>query len=145
MIRTINQEGVSLIKYFEGFSPAVYLDAAGLATIGYGHLLRKNEVYEGEITQRQAEILLQQDLGVAQRAVQRLVHVPLTDNQFAALVSFAFNLGAGALQRSTLRHKVNREEHGEVPAEFKRWVWAGGKRLAGLIRRREAEAVLYQS
>ena len=62
---------------------------------------------------------------------------------FDALVSFAFNLGAGALQRSTLRRKVNREEHAAVPAEFRRWIWAGGRRLKGLVRRREAEAVLY--
>ena len=60
-----------------------------------------------------------------------------------ALCSFAFNLGAGALQRSTLRRKVNREEHAAVPHEFRRWVWAGGRKLKGLIRRREAEAVLY--
>ena len=62
---------------------------------------------------------------------------------FDALVSFAFNLGAGALQRSTLRRKVNREEHAAVPAEFRRWIWAGGRRLNGLVWRREAEAVLY--
>ena len=62
---------------------------------------------------------------------------------FDALGSFTFNLGTGALQRSTLRRKVNREEHDAVPAEFRRWVWAGGRRLKGLIRRREAEAALY--
>ena len=61
-----------------------------------------------------------------------------------ALGSFAFNLGAGALQRSTLRRKVNREEHDAVPVEFRRWVWAGGRNLKGLIRRREAEAELYE-
>ena len=56
---------------------------------------------------------------------------------------FTFNLGSGALQRSTLRRKVNREEHDDVPAQFKRWVWAGGKRLKGLVRRRSEEAITY--
>lgn len=73
----------------------------------------------------------------------RLIKVPLTDGQFDALVSFTFNLGSGALQRSTLRRKVNREEHADVPREFLRWVWAGGKKLKGLIKRREAEIVRY--
>ena len=73
----------------------------------------------------------------------RFIGVPLEDGRFDALASFAFNLGAGALQRSTLRRKVNRAEHEAVPAEFRRWVWAGGCRLKGLVRRREAEAALY--
>ncbi len=81
----------------------------------------------------------------AKRSVLRLITVPLTNSQFDALVSFTFNLGGGALQRSTLRRKVNREEHDDVPAEFLRWVWAGGKKLRGLVRRREAELLLYQS
>ncbi len=68
---------------------------------------------------------MRRDLVVAERAVLRLIRVPLTDGQFDALASFTFNLGSGALQRSTLRRKVNREEHTEVPAEFMRWVWAG--------------------
>ena len=79
----------------------------------------------------------------AERAVLRLIRVPLEDGRFDALSSFTFNLGTGALQRSTLRRKVNREEHDAVPAEFRRWVWAGGRKLKGLIRRREAEAALY--
>ena len=74
-----------------------------------------------------------------------LIRVPPEDGRFDALSSFAFNLGAGALQRSTLRRKVNREEHDAVPAEFRRWVWAGGRKLAGLVRRRRAEAICYSS
>ena len=69
--------------------------------------------------------------------------MPIEDGRFDALGSFAFNLGAGALQRSTLRRKGNREEHGTVPDESQRWVWAGGRKLKGLVRRREAEAELY--
>jgi hypothetical protein len=64
---------------------------------------------------------------------------------FDGLVSFTYNLGSGALQRSNLRRKVNREEHGTVPAEFHKWVWAGGRKPKGLVRRREAEAALYGS
>ena len=80
---------------------------------------------------------------VTENAVFRLIRVPRTDGQFEALLSFTFNLGSGALQRSTLRRKVNREEHAGVPTEFMRWVWAGGRRLKGLIRRRAAETTLY--
>ena len=75
----------------------------------------------------------------------RLITAPLSNGQFDALVSFTFNLGAGALQRSTLRRKVNREEHADVPAELMKWVWAGGRKLKGLVKRRQAEASLYQS
>ena len=69
--------------------------------------------------------------------------ISLSDGQFDALVSFAYNLGAGALQRSTLRRKVNRENHREVPAEFMRWIWAGGRKLKGLVKRRATEAQFY--
>ena len=145
-MRHITKNGIDLIKSFEGFESEIYLDAAGLPTIGYGHLIRKGEhkMFENGISEEEAEALLADDVQIAERAVLRLVKVPLTDNQFNALVSFTFNLGSGALQRSTLRRKVNREEHAEVPEEFMRWVWAGGRKLKGLIRRREAEAALYQ-
>jgi len=76
--------------------------------------------------------------------VLRLITVPLTQGQFDALVSFTFNLGAGALQRSTLRRKINREEHADVHAELMKWVWAGGRKLKGLVRSRVAEANHYQ-
>tara|TARA_B100001123_G_scaffold433417_1_gene558101 strand:+ start:4504 stop:4944 length:441 start_codon:yes stop_codon:yes gene_type:complete len=144
-MRHITKEGLELIKQFEGFEPEVYLDAAGYPTIGYGHLIRKEEgnMYANGITEAAAEALLAKDVWSAERAVLRLIKVPLTDGQFDALVSFTFNLGSGALQRSTLRRKVNREEHNAVPREFRRWVWAGGRKLRGLMRRRKAEAALY--
>lgn len=146
-MRHITQQGLNLIKRFEGFEPEIYLDAAGLPTIGYGHLIRKGEhkMFENGISYEAAVALLIKDVESAERSVLRLIDVPLTDGQFDALVSFTFNLGSGALQRSTLRQKVNREEHEEVPREFLRWVWAGGRKLRGLIRRREAETRLYQS
>ncbi|MET0155769.1 MAG: lysozyme [Rickettsiales bacterium] len=144
-MRHITQHGINLIKRFEGFEPRIYLDAAGLPTIGYGHLLRPGEaeMFVNGISEAAGEALLIKDVLLAEQAVLRLITVPLTDGQFDALVSFTFNLGGGALQRSTLRRKVNREEHDAVPPEFLRWVWAGGKKLRGLVRRREAEAAFY--
>jgi lysozyme len=144
-MRHITQEGLDLIKRFEGFSPTIYICPAGYPTIGYGHVVRNEEKerFNAGIDQEQGEDLLRCDAQVAERAVLRLITVPLTDGQFDALVSFTFNLGSGALQRSTLRRKVNREEHEDVPAQFKRWVWAGGRKLRGLYIRRKAESGLY--
>ncbi len=142
-MRHIKQNGLDLIKRFEGFSRTVYFCPAGYPTIGYGHVVKDDEDFSAGIDEAQAEELLRQDAQIAERAVLRLIDVPLTDGQFDALVSFTYNLGGGALQRSTLRRKINREEHAEVPEQFMRWVWAGGRKLKGLVRRRAAEAGLY--
>ena len=146
-MRHVTDEGLALIKRFEGFSPEIYVCPGGWPTIGYGHVVRDGEQdgYADGIDEATAEELLRRDVEAAERAVLRQIRVPLEDGQFDALVSFAFNLGGGALQRSTLRGKANREEHGAVPTEFRRWVWAGGRKLKGLVRRREAEAELYAS
>ena len=141
--RTTGERGLALIKESEGLRLSTYLDAVGKPTIGYGHLIRPGETFNGPISQQQAEALLRKDLADTEQGIAKAVRVSITQGQFDALVSFTFNLGAGALQRSTLRRKVNREEHADVPAEFMKWVWAGGKKLKGLIRRREAEAGLY--
>ena len=145
-MRHITQEGLDLIKRFEGFSPTIYTCPAGYPTIGYGHLVRDRErdLFADGISREEAGELLKRDVLWAERGVLRLISVPLTDGQFDALVSFTFNLGAGALQRSTLRQKVNREEHAQVPREFMRWIWAGGKRLPGLLVRRKLEVSLYR-
>lgn len=144
-MRHVTEEGLNLIKRFEGFSSTIYICPAGYPTIGYGHvvLAHEREQFAAGITQAEATELLRKDVSIAERAVLRLISVPLTDGQFDALVSFTFNLGAGALQRSTLRRKVNRGEHEGVPAELLKWVWAAGKRLPGLVRRRQAEVVAY--
>jgi len=146
-MRHITQEGLDLIKRFEGFSPTIYTCPAGYPTIGYGHVVRGDERdrFADGIDEGEARDLLQRDVRWAERGVLRLIDVPLTDGQFDALVSFTFNLGTGALQRSTLRRKVNREEHDKVPSEFMRWVWADGRRLRGLVLRRKAEAELYRA
>lgn len=146
-MRHATAAGLDLIRRYEGFSPVVYLCPAGLPTIGHGHVVRgdaERARFAAGITPADAADLLAHDAEVAERAVARLVPVPLTDGQFDALVSFAFNLGAGALQRSTLRQRSIRGEHHDVPAEFLRWTRAGGRILPGLLRRRQAEAMAYQ-
>ena len=142
-MRHITQDGLNLIKRFEGFMGEVYICPAGYPTIGYGHVVKDDEDFSAGINEAQAEALLHQDATIAERAVLRLINVPLTDGQFDALVSFTYNLGGGALQRSTLRRKINREEHAEVPEQLIRWIWAGGRKLKGLLRRRQAEAICY--
>ena len=133
------------LERFEGFASEIYVCPGGWPTIGYGHVVRddERERFASGVDEATAEGLLRRDVETAERAVLRFIRVPLADGRFDALGSFAFNLGAGALQRSTLRRKVNREEHGAVPEEFRRWVFAGGRKLKGLIRRREAEAAFY--
>lgn len=145
--RVVSENGLALIRHFEGFVPHIYQDAAGIATIGYGHVLRpgENAAFENGIEKQAAEKLLMQDVAIAARAVMRFITLPLQQHQFDALCSFTFNLGAGALQRSTLRQVVNRGEHLAVPRELMRWVWAGGRRLPGLTHRRQAEGALYFS
>jgi len=141
-MRKTNQDGIDLIRRFEGFKSEPYLCPAGVWTIGYGSTRGINE-QTPPITEQQAEELLKRDLSSAEASVCRLIYVPLTDNQFAALVSFTFNLGGGALQRSTLRQKLNRGDYDSVPAELLKWCRAGGRKLNGLLRRRIAEGELF--
>ncbi|EJF85550.1 lysozyme [Bartonella rattimassiliensis] len=143
-MRHITQNGFDLIKQFEGFSRTVYFCPAGYPTIGYGYVVKNDEDFSAGIDETQAEELLRQDAQIAERAVLRLINVPLTDGQFDVLVSFIYNLGSGALQGSILRCKNNREEHAEVPEQFMSWVWAGRRKLKGLVRGRYAECLLYQ-
>lgn len=138
-MRRITTQGLELIKQYEGFSPVIYRCPAGYDTIGYGHLIRQGEDFAEGISQLWAQELLRRDVAESEHAVLRLIAMPLTDGQFDALVSFTFNLGAGALQRSSLRRVINRGEYDEAPEQLRRWVYANGKRLKGLVRRREAE------
>ena len=129
---------IEKLKEFEGLRLEAYRDAAGVLTIGYGHT--GSDIREGDrISEYWADELLRNDLGAAEAAVRRL-HVARTQGQFDALVSFVFNLGIGRLQGSTLL-KVIREggSHHRIRQEFKRWVYAGGKKLRGLERRRAWE------
>lgn len=138
----ISQNGIDLIKRFEGFSPTAYLCPAGVWTIGYGHTAG---VSEGDsIDGDTAEDYLREDLTSAEGAVEKYVKVPLKQWQFDALVSFTFNLGAGNLYSSTLLKKVNRNpDDPSIRQEFEKWVYADGRVLQGLVDRRKAEADMY--
>ena len=137
----ISDEGLELIKSFEGCRLKAYQDSVGVWTIGYGST--KN-VHPGQtITQEQAEELLRQDVAVFEQGVSDLVKVNLEQHQFDALVSFAFNLGLGNLKSSTLLRYVNMREFDSAAAQFGRWNRAGGKVLPGLTTRRKVEADLF--
>jgi lysozyme len=138
-----SKRGVAFIKQFEGLRLQPYLCPAGYQTIGYGHMMHFPVSQDEEITEAQAESLLHDDLVRTEASLRRLIYAPLSQNQFDALISFTFNLGAGALQRSTLRRKVNAQHHDEVPGELRRWIFAGGRRSLGLLKRRNAEIDLY--
>jgi len=140
----IGKKGIDLIKHFEGFSPTVYRCAAGVPTLGYGstHGITMDTP---PITEKEGLELLMYDISKFERAVDRLIKVPLTQGQYDSLVSFSFNLVSGALQSSTLRRKLNRSEYESAADEFPKWVFAGGRKLKGLIRRRYAERELYLS
>lgn len=138
----ISEQCIDFIKSFESFKEEVYVCPGGYKTIGYGHLIRATENLT-TITHEEGIELLKRDIKIAEVAANRLTHVELSQNQFDMLVSFTFNLGSSAYQRSTLRSKVNRAEHELVPAEFMRWVYAKGKILPGLAKRRRMEAEIY--
>jgi lysozyme len=143
-IKQIGKAGLDLVKSFEGLKLRAYLCPAKVWTIGFGST--GPHVTPGKvITEAQANDLLQDDLDRFEKAVTRLVTVPLTQNQYDALVSFAFNVGISALERSTLLKRVNAKLFDQAKAEFAKWNRAGGRPLAGLTRRRAAEAALFGS
>lgn len=145
----IGQKGLALIKEFEGWYPKPYLDPVGIATIGYGFTYylpgrKKVTLKDKAITKDQGAVMLIEILTNYENDVKRLVKKALTQNQFDALVSFTYNLGATNLSKSTLLKKVNvNPKDPTIAAEFMKWVNAGGKPFNGLIRRRKAEADLY--
>ena len=142
----VSENGLALIKRFEGFSPLPYVCPAGYFTIGYGHvMLPSQQATFSRVSEQEAENYLIHDVQIAEEAVARLITVPLGQNQCDALVSFTFNLGAACLQRSTLRHVLNRGDYEAAPAQMLRFIWGGGRKLPGLMRRRAAEAALFRS
>ena len=135
-----SDEGISLIRHFEGCSLGAYLCPAGVWTIGYGHT---RSVKQGDvIDQEQAEALLIEDLEEFEGYVNSMVEVALKQNEFDALVSWVFNLGPGNFKESTLLNRVNYGPMSDVPYQIKRWNKAGGKELAGLTKRRAKEREL---
>ena len=138
-----SQAGKDLIISFEGIRLQAYKCPAGVWTIGVGSTVPA--VHAGEvITKQQALARFDKDLTKFENAVDRLVKVPLTQNQFDALVSFTFNVGEGALAKSTLLKKLNAGDYNAVPSELMKWTKGGGKELPGLVRRRRAEAAMWR-
>jgi lysozyme len=141
-----NQAGIELIKEFEGLRLRAYRCPAGVATIGYGTTVYPTgyKVQMGEqISAEQAEEYLRSDLRAFERDVERMVLVPVNPNEFSALVSFAYNLGAEALRKSTLLRLLNAHNYAGAAGQFGRWTYAAGKQLPGLVRRRAAERALF--
>lgn len=140
-MRRISAEGIAFIKQWEGLRLDAYRCSAGVWTIGYGHTASAREGMR--ITEAQADKLLLQDLALFEAEVSRAVDVKLTDNQFAALVSWAYNVGVRAMHSSTLIRKLNAGNFGAVPGELARWNKVKGNVSQGLSNRRAAEAGLW--
>ena len=138
----ISQAGINFIKKHEGFRSCRYQDAADVWTIGYGHAGWAAKKYKC-IKPRFAEKLLRDDLATAERAVNRLVDANLLQHEYDALVSFVYNVGESAFARSTLLKKVNDYNFRGASHEFKKWIYAGGKKNKGLRKRRYEERKVF--
>ncbi|CAM3041414.1 lysozyme [Dichelobacter nodosus] len=150
---TLSKQGFEFLMSREGSSEKMYLDVAGLPTIGAGHLLTRSELTSGKIrindklvkwreglTKEQIAQLLLQDIRVHEKNINERVVVTLSQNKFDALVSFSYNVGINAFTYSTLLKKLNAGQYHAVPEELSRWKYAGGKEVIGLINRRAGEA-----
>lgn len=145
-----SDKGIELIKRFEGLSLKPYLCPANIPTIGYGNTFYKNgkkvTMNDKPITEQKAVEMLRQSLEKFEQYVDSYTTDSITQNQFDALVSFCYNLGPANLKSSTLLKKVNANQNDPtIKDEFLKWTKAGGRKLAGLVKRREAEAELYFS
>lgn len=147
-MRKINDIGLNLIKSFEGLHLKPYLDPIGIPTIGYGTIQYENgskvSMKDASITEERALELLKFEVDKKALAVEKMLKISVNDNQFAALVSFSYNVGVGALQGSTLLKLLNAgTDQVAIADQFLRWNKAGGKELSGLTRRRQAERALF--
>jgi lysozyme len=140
----LSEAGLELLKSSEGFRGHVYLDGAGLPTIGFGHRLLHPESFPERIDEAQAEEILRADIREAEQVVRRLVKVSLTQGQFDALVDFVFNLGSGRLFSSTLLKILNAARYEEALDQLLRWDHMNGQECTALKARREAEAALWR-
>ena len=138
---------LNIIKKFEGLSLKPYLDVVNVPTIGYGSTHYENGIAvtlkDPSITKDRAISLMINTLSNYVSAVNRMVHVPLNQNQFDALVDFTYNAGIGALQTSTLLRLLNAHDYNGASGEFTKWIHAGGEVLLGLVTRRELERKLF--
>ena len=147
----ISQRGIDLIISFEGKHKKIgegrykaYLDTLAKPPVWTLYCGLTRGITEGMVcTEDEGQKLFRKELNIYEDAIERLVKVPLNDNQFSALVSFTYNCGVGALQNSTLLKVLNQGKYEQVPAQLMRWVNAGGKRYEGLVRRRKAEGALF--
>lgn len=145
----INEAGLGIIKSFEGWSSSPYKCPADRWTIGWGSTwdIDGNAVTADhpDIDEEHGTALLRRELRHVEPAIRRLIKVPLNENQFSAICSWAFNVGTGNMQNSTLRMKLNRGDYEGASAEFPKWRRAGGRILKGLVRRRAAERALFDA
>lgn len=146
----LSAKGAAFIGRYEGYRGNLYNDPAGHCTIGFGHLVHygpcdghERPAYRAGLTRAQAVELLREDAATRSAAVNQLVRVPLTQYEHDALVSFVFNVGAGAFKSSTLLRRLNAGERTAVPAQLLRWTRAGSVTLPGLVTRRRAEGRLF--
>ena len=148
--KKISDNGLKFIAEHEGIILHLYNDPANHATIGVGHLVHygpingsEPEEFKSGITKERAMEILRSDIITAENTVNKLVKVPLNQNQFDALVSFVFNIGETQFASSTLLAKLNNQNYQAVPSELNRWVHGSGKKLPGLINRRRHEGNLF--
>lgn len=153
----VSQKCVNLVKHFEqgpngGHAATVYICPAGKPTIGYGHVVLPGENFKQPMTEQEANDLLMKDLNKVAGQVERLLKVKVSQDQFDALVSLAFNTGVGKADGikgdfadSTLLAYVNAGKFQLAAAEFAKWVYSSGKVLPGLVRRRKAETSLFST
>jgi lysozyme len=144
----ISQKGLDLIKKFEGFSAKPYLCPAGVPTIGYGATYYTNgtkvTMNDAPISEEWAEQLLSNMVHTYEKAVTSLVIPHISQNQFDALTSFAYNVGVTNFRKSTLLRLINKNpDNPEIANQFMKWVRGGGKVINGLIKRRQIESKLY--
>lgn len=140
---TYSKKGIALTKHFEGCRLKAYQDSIGKWTIGYGHTLG---VKKGDVcTQEQADKWLFEDIQESANAVNSLVKVKITQNEFDALTDFVFNVGQGNFRSSTMLKMINDNNHVGAASQFQRWDKAGGAKIAGLLLRRNAESELFSS
>lgn len=142
---TLSTAGAGALLQHEGSVPRVYLDPTGIRTVCVGHTVTVQRIPVGtEFSAQQCQGLLQQDTKHAEAGVKAAVRVPVTQQQYDQLVSLAFNIGNTAFARSTLVRKLNSEDCSGAAAEFDRWVYAKGRKLPGLVKRRADERRLFE-
>lgn len=141
---TVGAGGLLLIKEHEGLRTKTYIDPVGIPTVCYGHTGRYAR-RGAQYTAAKCEAILLDDIELHQRGLNRCITRKLNQNQSDAVTSFAFNVGVGAACKSTLVKKINRGDMVGAANEFPRWVYAGGRRFNGLVKRRDAERTLFLS